>query len=188
MKTNLLKKSIFLFVFSILLASCDDVKEMLTISVPINPPAVDLKLTNEGFINPTSQVQRIVAADEDEVVLAEKRFSMGVVKAIEARDASIENLKKIIFNSAELLVIEPKDYDLNTLKGLKFYFDEELVAEVSGADNENRKVLLDIKKDDILEYAKKESILVRVTGKEKLTVPSVNAKLILKFTAKVGMK
>ncbi len=184
MKKLLFKgSSVLLIAISLFLFSCEDVKELVTVEVPVNPPAISLDLVNPP--NPLGQ-QQIPA---DEIVLAEKTFEMGLIEVLKEKGADIKNLKKLLLKSATLQEIEvDEDYNLDELKTLKLYFDGKVVAEVLKVDKEKNEITLKINKKDILSYAKQKSILVQVTSKQRISVPEIRTKLDLDFLAKVGMK
>ncbi len=198
MKKSLFKTSSILFIaLSLFLSSCDDVKNLLTIEVPVNPPAVDLNLINPPELAEDGQ-QKVALFDEGEIVLAEKTFKMGLIEALKEHDADIANLKKLTLKTAAINVIDVdhyilkeydlEKYDLTELSDIKVYFDKELVAEVLKVDKLNKKIIFKITKGDIMSYANKKDILVQITGKKKLSVLRINAKLTLEFLAKVGLK
>ncbi len=188
MKKLLLKKSLILLVsFGFLFTACDEVAKKLTVDVPVNTPPIELNLLNNDLINGT-QVQKVAALIEEDVVLAEKEINIGLYDKLSEENRDIKNLKKIIFNEGKLVVKEPQDYDLTTLNGLKVYFEEDLVAEVVEVVESTRTLKFRIQKDDIKKYTEKELIKVTVKGKQKITVPKIVTDLYLKFTAKVGLK
>ncbi len=190
MKKNLLKKgSTLLVVLTLLFASCEDIKDKIALDIPLNPPAIELDLLgNESdAVDGNSTATQKVAAQDEDIVLGQEHFNLGLLDALKEEGEVIDNLKELTFNEAVIEVVKPADYDLKTLLGLKMYFDNDLVAEVSDVNENTRKLTIKISQKDIKEYMNKETILVTIKGKQRPTVPKVSTKVYLKFTAKVGL-
>lgn len=186
MKSTVLKRELFFawMLFSIIFSSCDEIKDSVSVDIPIKPAPIEFRLQH---MEPRAASDR-GAANTGDIILFQKELDIDLKSILSGKNSSLEHLKEFNFKKAEIKAVEPSGFDMSRFVGLKLYFGEtpSLVAEAADVSSDKKILKLKVSQANLMKYADEDELKIMIKGPGSLMeFHHVLLSMQLEFSAKV---